>query len=66
VRLLGDLTIVDRVIAQGDASRLVTTLAGPAPSGRVDALRDHLLSWGDLLMIRKQLHTLRDLASGTC
>lgn len=42
------------------ASRIVCRLA--AAAGGMRTLRAHALAWGDLVMMRKQLRTLRDLA----
>lgn len=42
------------------ASRLVCRMVVSWPRPVADAL-----AWGDLVMMRKQLHTLRDLAEGT-
>ena len=42
-----------------DASRLVCRMVVSWPRPLADAL-----AWGDLVMMRKQLHTLRDLAQG--
>ncbi|CAN5496290.1 hypothetical protein BH11ACT8_BH11ACT8_00180 [soil metagenome] len=44
-------------------SRIVCRIAAAAP-GRLGIARAHALAWGDLVMIRKQLHVLRDRAEG--
>ncbi len=61
-RLFGPFAGTYRVLHVGPCrSRLVVRL-DLGGSGLVDALRRPLLGWGDLVMMRKQLLTLRDLA----
>lgn len=43
-------------------SRLVVKLVAEAPRGPATRLRLFVLSWGDLLMMRRQLLTLKELA----
>ena len=61
-RVFGDLTATYAVEPDGpDASRLLCRIVLVAESipARV---RAHALAWGDLVMMRKQLHTLKALA----
>jgi hypothetical protein len=62
----GDLAISYVVVSDGDArSRLVVKLRVDLPGDRlVPRMRRALLAWGDLLMMRKQLLTLKALAEG--
>lgn len=64
--LFGDVRVTYAVSAlePGGASRLVAVLRFRATGGTADAVRRRVLAWGDLLMMRKQLRTLRDLAQG--
>ncbi len=63
-RIFGDVRVTYAVAAgePGCGSRLVAVLRFRATGGTADAVRRRLLAWGDLLMMRKQLRTLRDLA----
>lgn len=63
LRAFGDLAISYTVTEAGSrCCRLVVKLVlGNEPGARAE-LRRRALAWGDLLMMRKQLHTLRDLA----
>ncbi|WP_148613616.1 hypothetical protein [Nocardioides rubriscoriae] len=60
-RLLGTTAVTYAAEPAGaDVSRLVCRMVTTWPRPAVDAL-----AWGDLVMMRKQLHTLRDLAEET-
>lgn len=62
-RLFGDVCVSYRVVPTGSGTaRLVAILRLGGGAGVVGRLRRYVLGWGDLLMMRKQLHTLRDLA----
>ena len=62
--VFGPLTITYAIRDGGpDTVRLVVKLLlGRRGDGALDAVRRRALIWGDLLMMRKQLHNLRDLA----
>jgi hypothetical protein len=64
----GDLAVSYVVVPDGDArSRLVVKLRVNLPGDRVvGRMRRALLAWGDLLMMRKQLLTLKALAERAC
>lgn len=63
-RLFGDLAVSYTVVPDGAArSRIVVKLRVELPGeGIAVRLRRRLLAWGDLLMMRKQLLTLKVLA----
>ena len=63
--VVGIVRITYAVTEHGLGSRLVAVLRLPAPRTRLGALLSWLMAWGDLLMMRRQLLTLRDLAEGT-
>jgi hypothetical protein len=65
--LFGDLAVSYALTADGVASsRLVVKLRVDLPgAGLLARLRRTLLAWGDLLMMRKQLLTMKALAEGT-
>jgi len=61
-RVFGDLAMTYAAEPAGrDASRLLCRIAFPVP-GRLARVRAEALSWGDLVMMRKQLLTLKRLA----
>lgn len=62
--LFGQVRVTYAVRPDGDGSRLVAVLRLAGGGGPLGSLRRTLLAWGDLLMMRKQLLTLRDLAEG--
>jgi hypothetical protein len=61
-RLFGDVAITYAVIPTGpDTSRILARVR----SAGLDPIRRHVLTWGDLIMMRKQLHTFAALAART-
>ncbi len=59
----GRVAVTYRVVTiDGELSRLVVKLTCTAPSGPLRSLARHLLPVGDLVMMRKQLNTLKSLA----
>jgi len=65
-RWFGLVALTYRVIARsGSGSRLVVRLLVHEPSSPWEHVRFHLLTWGDLIMMRKQLITLKQLAEQT-
>lgn len=67
MQLFGALDVrYDIVPDQGSpGSVLVARLRMPLPPGPLGSLRRWALAWGDLLMMREQLHTLARLAEAT-
>jgi hypothetical protein len=62
-RLFGDIIVTYLVRDLGPArSRLVAKLHMPAPRGPLERLTRPLLAGGDLVMMRRQLITLAELA----
>lgn len=65
LRLFGPFVVVYEIEAlDRDRSRLLATLlvGEAAATGPVETVRRRALAWGDLLMMRKQLKTLKSLA----
>lgn len=52
-------------VRSSSTSRLVVRLVVEEPARDWERVRYHLLAWGDLLMVRKQLATLKSLADRT-
>lgn len=62
-RLFGDVAITYAVVPVAPArSRIVAVIRFGRPSTRAGAVRTWLLTWGDLVMMRKQLRTFAALA----
>jgi hypothetical protein len=59
--LLGPLAVTYRVSPTAAGSRLVAKVCA-APGGPIAPLVRLLLPWADLVMMRKQFHTIRSLA----
>ncbi|KUG57488.1 hypothetical protein AVL62_13360 [Serinicoccus chungangensis] len=65
-RLFGGVRVSYRVVPeQPDRSRLVAVLLLETGTGWLARGRARALAWGDLVMMRRQLRTLRDLAEAT-
>lgn len=65
-RLFGLAALTYRVTPSSvHTSRLVARLLVHEPGNPWEHLRYHLLAWGDLIMMRKQLSTLKELAGQT-
>ncbi|MCM2387945.1 hypothetical protein [Streptomyces albipurpureus] len=65
VRLFGDFALTYAVLPEGaDSTRLVVKMVVGRRPGVLGAPRMKMMAWGDLLMMRRQLLTLRDLAEG--
>ncbi len=62
-RVFGPLAITYAVRAAGLTTRLVVKML-VGRSGPIGGLRRLLLGWGDVVMMRKQLLTLKELAEG--
>jgi hypothetical protein len=62
--LFGELAVTYAIEPDPAGCRLVCRIAAPARS-RLARLRVHALAWGDLVMMRKQLLTLKELAEGS-
>ena len=61
----GPLTIVYRTLPDGACTVLRCDLLLPRPRNRLERLRQLLLAWGDLVMMRRQLLNLRRLSERT-
>ena len=66
--LLGDIACTYLVVPRSRGqSRLVVKILWRYPSGRLSrSVARLLLPWGDLVMMRKQLRTLREVAERDC
>jgi hypothetical protein len=65
-RLFPAIAVTYRLVPVApDETRLLAKLAIEARPGRLGRAALAALAWGDLVMMRKQLLTLRDLAEGT-
>jgi hypothetical protein len=63
-RVYGDIVLTYATVPVGpEQSRLVAVIRGTRPTSRAAAIRNRLLAWGDLVMMRKQLLTLAALAA---
>ena len=63
--LFGELAVTYAVFARGDGrSRIVVRVLVRFPRGPIGWVERWFLPWGDLVMMRKQLLTLRALAEG--
>ena len=61
----GPVTIVYRTLPEGYATLLRCDLLLPRARSRLERLRQVLLAWGDLFMMRRQLLNLKRLSEGT-
>jgi hypothetical protein len=61
----GPVTIVYRTLPEGSATVLRCDLLLPRARNRLERLRQVLLAWGDLFMMRRQLLNLKGLSEGT-
>lgn len=60
-QLFGAVATTYAAEPHGAQSRIVVRMAAAAPT-RLARLRAEALAWGDLVMMRKQLHVLKELA----
>ncbi|ANS78098.1 hypothetical protein SGUI_0702 [Serinicoccus hydrothermalis] len=63
--LFGAVRVTYAVTPADRGCRLVAVLRFASSGTRLDATRRWVMAWGDLLMMRKQLLTLRDLSEGS-
>jgi hypothetical protein len=63
-RAFGDVRCTYLVVSVGRACRLLVKLRVQHPRGVVGRVARHLLPWGDLVMMRRQLLNLKSLAEG--
>jgi len=64
---LGRLAVSYVVVPRGETgSRLIVKLVVQYPAGPVGSAMRWFLPWGDLVMMRKQLLTLKGLAEASC
>ena len=61
VRVFGQIAVVYRTLPEPGGTRLRCDLFVPPASGAA-RVRHHLLAWGDLVMMRKQLLTFKELS----
>jgi hypothetical protein len=61
----GPLTILYRTVPDGDSTVLRCDLMLPRPRNGLERLRQLLLAWGDLVMMRRQLLNLSRLSERT-
>ncbi len=61
-RAFGRVTMTYAVEPGASATRLVGIVVQSGGAGVLERPRSLALAWGDLVMMRRQLHTLRDLA----
>ncbi|WP_241518633.1 hypothetical protein [Streptomyces sp. CB03238] len=65
VRAFGEFALSYTLLPEGpDSTRLVVKMMVGRRPGVLGAVRMRAMAWGDLLMMRRQLYTLRDLAEG--
>jgi hypothetical protein len=65
-RVFGAISVRYAIVAAGDGRMLLRGDLSMPPVGRwLGNTRRYLLAWGDLVMMRKQLRTLRALAEAT-
>jgi hypothetical protein len=63
--LFGDVAVTYRVYGERSGCRLVVKLLVRYPAGLAGPVLRRLLPWGDLVMMRRQLLTLKALAEAT-
>lgn len=64
ITLFGELAVTYAVTGDASHSRLAAKLLVRSGSGRLRSAKRWLLAWGDLIMMRRQLLTLKGLAEG--